>query len=108
LTASFFLSHWFAFNYAPTGGAWWTGAVWPNVFVVLVAAPLGWLWSRTRYWPLKPIQHGIRRLEAHHQRHDEHNEWAARELAAIRLHLTGEHAAQHPHHADIGQRKENS
>jgi hypothetical protein len=44
-----------------------------------------------------------RKVRAAFQRIHEHNEWSARQLARLHLHVTGRHADQHPHHADIGR-----
>jgi hypothetical protein len=84
------------------GHPWYSGQVWGNVFVIAIVAPLGWVWARTKFWPLRPLQHGLKRLEAHHARAHEHNEWAARQIARMHLEVTGQPADQHPHHPDIG------
>jgi hypothetical protein len=57
--AVFFLTHWLQFNYAPHGEVWYRAAVWPNVFVIAIVGPLGWVWARTRFWPLRPIRHAL-------------------------------------------------
>ena len=59
-----FLSHWFHYFYIPAGEPWYHGNVWGNLFVVAVIFPLGWLWSRTKFWPLRPLRHGIEGLHA--------------------------------------------
>lgn len=71
--ASFFLAHWISFFYAFP-----LGAVWGNVFVIFVLVPLGWVWTRTKFWPLKPIEKGVSLLHkkvdksiAHHESHAE-------------------------------------
>lgn len=72
------LLHFWHYFYVPSQGAWYTGNVWGNVFVVAVLAPLGWLWARTKFWPLKPIERHMRNLhtkvDALHARHDQHHE----------------------------------
>lgn len=80
------------------GHPWYAGQVYGNVFVVVIAAPLGWLWSRTKFWPLRPIHHGLQRLEAHQQRQHEHNAWMAQQIARMHEHVTGTPADPHPHH----------
>ena len=54
---AFFLTHWLYFNYAEPGQPWYHAADWPNVFVILIVAPLGFIWSKTRFWPLVPLKH---------------------------------------------------
>lgn len=53
---AFFIQHFLEYNYAPHSAPWYTGAIWPNVVVISVTATLGWLWSKTRYWPLRPLK----------------------------------------------------
>lgn len=71
-----FLHFWHTM-YWPVSGPWYDGAIWGNVFVVPVAAVLGWLWARTKFWPLKPIERHVHNLHAKvdaiHARHDEHD-----------------------------------
>jgi hypothetical protein len=52
------------------------GQVWGNVFVVFVAAPLAFIWAKTKYWPLHPIKVEIAHLHSktsemlgHHRQH---------------------------------------
>jgi hypothetical protein len=70
-----------------------------EVVTVLVMTPIGvLLWPPTR----RRIHRFMdRKLGVLH----EHNEWAAREIAAMRLHVTGEHSAPHPHFKDIGKER---
>lgn len=74
LLAVFFLSHWFHFLF--WGSPWYTGAIWGNIFVVFVAAPLGYLWSKTKFWPLKYLERSHQELhqkiEDLHKKHDAH------------------------------------
>ena len=84
------------------GKPWYTGNAWGNVFVLAILIPGGWLWSRTKFWPLRPVRRALVRLEAHHARQHEHNLWAARQIARMHEHVTGQPADQHPHHPDIG------
>lgn len=79
---------------------WWTGNVYGNVFVVVILGPLGWLWSKTRFWPLRPIKHGIRSLHDHFERVHAHNEWQARHTARILDHL-GVPRDEHPSFKDL-------
>lgn len=61
------------------------GNVWGNAMVLLVLGPLGWVWAKTKFWPLRPIHsalHGLHRkadethckLEEHAVLHAEHAE----------------------------------
>ena len=72
LLAIFFLSHWFHFLF--WGSPWYTGAIWSNIFVVFVAAPLGYLWSKTKFWPLKYLERSHQELhdkiDELHRKHD--------------------------------------
>jgi hypothetical protein len=94
---AFFLAHWFHFFYVPTGEPWYHGNVWGNAMVILVLAPLGWLWSKTKFWPIRPVTKGIEhlhakldahhkelhaRLDAHEEMHRAHAEKLDRLLAA--------------------------
>lgn len=98
---AFFLTSWFHYFYVPTQGAWYTGNVWGNAMVLLVLGPLGWLWSRTKFWPLRPVKHALRSLhekfDVHTQRQDEHNLWVADHLAAIHRKQGLGEPAPHPH-----------
>lgn len=80
-----FLTHFWHYMYAPHGEPWYRAAVWPNLVVVSVLAPLGWLWAKTRWWPLRPIHSALRGL---HEKADETH----RKL--------DEHAALHAEHAE--------
>ena len=95
-----FLSHWFHFFYVPAGEPWYHGNVWGNVFVIAVVAPLGWVWSKTRFWPLRPVQHGLRHLhekfDEHRAKQAEHNEWMARHVKALHEKHVGP-VEDHPH-----------
>ena len=55
------MGHWFQYNFLPSNEPWYHGSIWPNVFVILVVAPLGWLWLRAKH----------KALEAAHKSHDE-------------------------------------
>jgi|ERR1700677_676288 len=101
MPSAFFLSHFIEFFYTGVGHEpWWHAAVWGNVFVIFVVAPLGWLWSKTKFWPIKPIKEGItalhEKLDDHHKRQDEHNEWMAKHIAALHREHIGE-PDPHPH-----------
>jgi hypothetical protein len=66
MIATFFLTHWFQFNYAEPGAPWYHAADWPNVFVVLPLAILGFLYLRSKHLAI---------LAAHQElkaSHDEH------------------------------------
>jgi hypothetical protein len=53
-----FLTHWFQYNFAPTGHAWYEGAVWPNLFVVLPLAILGTAGVVYHHFVLKRFHEG--------------------------------------------------
>lgn len=96
-----FLSHFIEFFYTGIGNEpWWHAAVWGNVFVGVVVIPLGWLWSKTKFWPLKPFKNGLtalhEKLDTHHKQKDEHNEWMANHIAALHRKHIGE-PDPHPH-----------
>ncbi|HXJ92640.1 MAG TPA: hypothetical protein VMT20_07130 [Terriglobia bacterium] len=78
------------------GHPWYTGGVWGNVFVIPIAAGLGWLWSRTKFWPLRPIKHGLEHLhvkvDEFRQEHREAHEKLHRKL--------DRHAELHRAHRD--------
>jgi|HubBroStandDraft_6_1064221.scaffolds.fasta_scaffold03612_6 hypothetical protein len=58
-----FLTHWFEFNYSgQPGEPWYHAATWPNVFVIAITFSCGFVWSKTKFWPLRPIKHGLDRL----------------------------------------------
>lgn len=75
---------------------WPHGAVWSNVLVIPVIAVLAWAWARTKFWPLRPLEHAVKRLR---DRQDEHNQWMAEHIARIHAHLIGP-ADPHPHFPD--------
>lgn len=108
--SGFFLSNWFHYFYAPTNGPWYAGNVWGNVFVVFVAFPLGYVWSKTKFWPLRPMQKGFKsveehfvRIHQHHAKQNEHNEWMAKHTAEMYEKHMGKEAEQHPHFSHIGK-----
>lgn len=78
-----YIIHWFQFNYVPSNGPFYTGATWGNVFVVAIAAPIGWLWSKTKFWPLRPIEHGFKHLHDRHDLHDERLDALIQRLEAL-------------------------
>lgn len=70
-------SLWQFLHFFYLGSPWWTGAVWGNVFVIVVVAPLGYLWSKLKFWPLKPLEKGQAELHEKVDRlHDKHDELA--------------------------------
>lgn len=54
-----FFQHFLAFNYAPPGQPFYTGADWPNAFVLLILGPAGYAWSKTKLWPLNKVHVAI-------------------------------------------------
>lgn len=87
------LAFWHAM-YVPRTGPFYDGQVWGNVFVIAVLAPAGWVWSRTKFWPLGPLHRQFERLhaklDAHHAavrdlhaRHDAHAEQLAKLAARL-------------------------
>lgn len=53
---AFFLTHWFEYFYVPgSHEVWYHGNIWGNVFVIAVVAPLGYLWAKSKFWPLNLI-----------------------------------------------------
>ena len=99
------LEHFFQyFYYGQPGEPWYHANVWGNVFVIAIVLPLGWVWAKTKYWPLRPMREGFakmhehfERIHAHHQRQHEHNEWMAQTQAAIHREATGKEPPDHPH-----------
>lgn len=101
LMMAFFLTHFVEFFYTGIGHEPWYHAVsWGNVFVIAILAPLGWLWAKTKFWPLRPIKRGIQglhtKLDDHHAHQNEHNEWVAKHIAALHRERIGE-PESHPH-----------
>ena len=87
MIASFFWS-WWHYNYA--GNPWYAGSIWPNVFVIPVAAVVLWVWAQTKFWPLKPLEREMarvhRKLDAHeamHQMHADKLDRLARRIEAL-------------------------
>ncbi len=68
---------WFQAEYLPAHGPFYMAQIWGNVFVAPVAFGLGWFWSKSRWWPLKPIEKGFhlvhKKLDNLDNRHDEHD-----------------------------------
>jgi hypothetical protein len=113
ITATIFI-HFFHYFYVPSTGPWYAGNVWGNVFVIIVVAPLGWLWSKTRFWPMRPAEHLIKGLHTkidnhiasqkeHNKKQEAHNEWVAKHVAEQHKTITGKDASPHPHFKDIGK-----
>jgi hypothetical protein len=101
VSLAFFLTHFVEYFYLPKGAPWYTGNVYGNVFVVPIVAVLGWFWSRSRFWPVRPVTKGVERLrtklDAHSKRQDEHNEWVADHIAAIHRKQGLGEPEPHPH-----------
>jgi hypothetical protein len=77
MVATFFLTHWFQFNYAEPGQPFYRAADWPNVFVVLPLAILGFLYLRSRHLAVMAAHETLKSA------HDEH----ARKLDLLINHL---------------------
>lgn len=93
---AFFLTHWVQFNYTGEPGTpWYHAATWPNVFVLAITLTLGYVWSRTKYWPLRPIKHA---LEGVHTKLDAHGLTLANLHTKITAH--GESHAEHAQKLD--------
>jgi hypothetical protein len=97
-------THWLQFFFV--GKPWYVAAIWGNIFCVIVAAPLAWLWSKTKFWPLRPLNaavHGLHeKFDAHHTqvvaehtRRQEHDRWTHDALLAVHR---GEAPPAHPHY----------
>lgn len=66
MTLAFFLTHWFEFNYSgQPGEPWYHAATWPNVFVIAITFSAGWVWSKTKFWPLRPLKHILAHVRHH-------------------------------------------
>jgi biopolymer transport protein ExbB/TolQ len=89
LTAAFFLMPLIKFFFL--GHPWYVAAVWGNVFVIVVLVPLGWLWSRAKFWPLRPLENRVEHLhdkvDGLHAKHDAH----AEQLEKLAQHLEALH-----------------
>src|ERR1700756_2707770 len=98
--ATFFLLHFWHVMYVPAHGPWYNGVVWGNVFVVPVAAALGYLWSKTKFWPLKPIHRSLERL---HEKHDKQvNHLENLQASLDQLHV--KHDLLHAKHDELHER----
>src|ERR1700741_775684 len=62
-------THAFQYFYVPAHGPFYEGNVWGNAFVILVLAPLGFVWSKMKFWPLKGLEADVQEL---HRLHHEH------------------------------------
>jgi hypothetical protein len=62
-----YFSQWLQYNYVPRGRPFYEGADWPNAFILLVLVPAGFLWSKTRFWPLNLLHAKLDQALAHHQ-----------------------------------------
>ena len=83
--------HFLHYFYVPSTGPWYTGNVWGNVFVIAVVAPLGWLWSKTRFWPMRPLEHAIHHVHERLDEHASHHEAHAQAFDEIRASLADLH-----------------
>jgi hypothetical protein len=87
-----FLAHFLHFFYAPPGQPWYQGNVWGNVVAVSILVPGGYVWSKTRFWPLRPIRSSLARL---HEKHDA----TAERVNQVHARLDA-HEELHAEHAD--------
>lgn len=66
------------YMYAPVGHPWWMGNVWGNFFIGFILVPLAWIWSKTKFFPLRPLQKAFEplhtKLDSLHERHDKHEQ----------------------------------
>ena len=89
------LAHFWHFFFAPTGQPWYQGNVYGNIVALVPCAFLGgffgWLWSKTKYWPLNLIH---AKLDSLHERHDTHDR-RLHELAQSMHALTDSHVQLH-------------
>jgi hypothetical protein len=108
------VQEWFRVEYIPKGQPFYDGAVWGNLFVVPLAVVLGWLWSKTKFWPMRPAEHLIKGLHTkidnhiasqkeHNKKQEAHNKWVAKHVAEQHKTITGKDASPHPHFKDIGK-----
>lgn len=96
--SAFFLTHWWEFFFAPKGAPWYTGNVWGNVVAVIPLGVGGYLWSKTKFWPLNLLHGKLDHLVEQHRLAREHRKWEAQVLHDIHLNMTGRRPASHPHH----------
>ncbi len=78
------------FFFAQPGQPWYQAAVWGNVVAIVPCGIVGWVWSRTRFWPLRPVRHALEKIHDHH-------EWHARQTKRLLEHH-GVQVDAHPHH----------
>ena len=58
--------HWFQYNFAPHAELWYRGAIWPNVFVILVVAPLTFLWLRGKHLAILAAHDSLKAAHVEH------------------------------------------
>jgi hypothetical protein len=72
------MTHFLRFFYDPATGPWYGGQVWGNIVAVSILVPAGFLWSRTKFWPLRPVRRGLAAVHAevlaHRQEARRHHE----------------------------------
>jgi hypothetical protein len=88
---AFFLTHFVEYFYLPSHGPWYLGNVYGNVFVWPLVALVGFAWSKTKFWPLRPLKHILSHVihhtmlmeEIHHKLHtgEDHPRVQARRAA---------------------------
>jgi hypothetical protein len=87
------------------GHPWYTGQVWGNIFVVFIAAPVGWvlgkLWSRSKYWPLKPLERAVEALHVKHDAHAKHLDELHAKIDALHAVVTSVHGQEDPPGDDL-------
>lgn len=64
---AFFLTHFIHFFYGEPGAPWYHAAVWGNIVAVTILAPAGFLWSKTRFWPLNLVHSKLDEIVSHHK-----------------------------------------
>jgi hypothetical protein len=99
MQAVFFFTHFFHFFYGEPGEPWYHAAVWGNIVAVTILAPCGYIWAKSKFWPLNLIHAKLNESLAHHR----HLVLMAEEMHTL-MHTGNEHprvtarreAGEHP------------
>ena len=59
--------HFLRFFFDEAGAPWYRAAVWGNVVAVVPCGIIGFLWSKTRFWPLNLLHAKLDEAVAHHR-----------------------------------------
>ncbi len=101
------MSSFWHFFFEPQGHPFYEGNVYGNIVAIIPSAIIisiaGYIWSKTKFWPLLPLKRGIHslhdKLDKHSSKQDEHNKWVAKTIHELHIKTDGKPPSEkHPHY----------